>query len=104
ARQVVTIGTNVERDHGKPDAFEFLEGGRQPLSQGQAARNDAEQAQLRQVRLSLDDLMRDPSPGAAEALGIENHGLSGWRLQHQRSIVQSRTAIRTQSPLRACRK
>ena len=69
-----------------------------------AAGDDAQYAQLREVRLPLDHFVRNPSPGAAQTFGIEDDGLGGRGLQHHRPSAHSSTAIRTHNPLRACRK
>ena len=102
--QIVAIGPDIETEHGRTHAFEFEEGGGQPLGQRHPARDDPQQAQVREIRLPLDDFVGDPSPGAAQALRIQNDRLDRWTLQHQPAIAHSSTAIRTQSPLRTCRK
>src|SRR6202165_6129232 len=100
----MAIGPNVERQDRYARAFQLLERGRQPLGKRKAASDDAQQAQLREVRLALDDLVGNPTPSTTDALGVQDHRLGGWGLQHQRSSAHSSTAIRVHRPLRAWRK
>ena len=50
-------------EHRNPNASELFEGGRQSLGERQTAGDDAEQAQLGEVRLAFDDFVGDAPPG-----------------------------------------
>ena len=70
----------AERDLG---AGELLDQPPQPLGEGDAARVDADERDLVEPLVALDDLVGDAVKGALERLCVEQHPLSGGRVCRQ---------------------
>jgi hypothetical protein len=71
---VVAVEGDVELAEGDLGAGELRDPPAQPLRERDATRVDADERDLRQVGVTLDDLVRDPRDRLRDRLGIENGG------------------------------
>jgi hypothetical protein len=69
---VVSVEGDVELAEGDLGAGKLGDPPAQPLRERDAARVDADERDLRQVGVALDDLVRDPRDRLRDRLGIEN--------------------------------
>jgi hypothetical protein len=74
ARQVVAIERDVERAQRDDRVLVRADRVAQPRRQNVAARADADDGQIGEVSVALDDLMRDPRNGATNVVGAKQHG------------------------------
>jgi hypothetical protein len=63
---------DVELAEGDLHAAQLLDATAQPLGQRDATRVDADERDLGQVGVPLDDLVRDPRQRLADRLGVED--------------------------------
>jgi hypothetical protein len=79
---VVAVKGDVELAEGDLDAAQLLDPPTQPLRERHAARVDADERDLAEVGIALDDLVRDPRDRLRDRLGIEDgRGCRGVRAQ-----------------------
>jgi hypothetical protein len=79
---VVAVEGDVELAEGDLGAAQLGDPAAQPLSDGYAAGVDADERDLLELGIALDDLVRDPRQRALDRLGIEDSlGFRGLRAQ-----------------------
>jgi hypothetical protein len=69
---VVAVEGDVELAEGDLGAAQLLDPPAQPLRERDAARVDADESDLGEVGVALDDLVRDPRQRLRDRLGIED--------------------------------
>jgi hypothetical protein len=69
---VVSVEGDVELAERDLGAAHFADAPAQPLGQRDAARVDADERDALEIRVALDDLVRDPRQRALDVLGVEN--------------------------------
>ena len=79
---VVAVKGDVELAEGDLRAAQVLDALPQPLRERDAARVDADEGDLREVGVALDDLVRDPRQRLRDRVGVEKRsccrGLGGY--------------------------
>jgi hypothetical protein len=77
AHQVVAVERDVERAGRHVMAADLLDAPRQPAGERHAPAADADQRQLLDPAMALDDLVRDPGQGLAHAIAVHHKGHGG---------------------------
>jgi hypothetical protein len=74
---VVAVKGDVDGAVGDLDTAELLDQAAQPLRERDAAGVDADQRDPVEVRVALDDLVRDPGEGPRKSLGVQEDSARG---------------------------
>ena len=75
--QIVAVERDVERAGRHVVAADLLDAPRQPARERHAAAADADERQLLDPAVALDDLVRDPGKGPAHAIAVHHERHDG---------------------------